>query len=394
VLVAPRDPHAVVAALADPAAAIVSLTVTEKGYYRSAETGSLQADAPEMAADLRGDPPQTIYGIVAASLAVRRAAGLGGLTLLSCDNLAANGRLLRTLLLDFLERRDPPLAAWAEANVAFPGAMVDRIVPATTADDIALVESLTGVRDEALVVTEPFSQWVIEDRFAGPRPNWELGGAQFVDDVAPFELAKLRLLNGSHSTLAYVGLALGHEHVHQAIGDEDVCALMRSQMQREVAPSLPSHAGLDPDHYGAAIVTRFANPDLPHRLSQIAMDGSQKIPQRWLATIAERAARGEDSPHHLLSLTAWLAYVRGRSADGAPYRVDDPLAQRLASAWAGGSRNLGDVVHAIVGASGLVPLPRADPGQLERLTELLREWLERGGRSTLRRHLAEERADG
>lgn len=392
VLVAPEDPTAVVAAIADPHTSIVTITVTEKGYYRQPGTGGLTFDAPEIASDLRRAAPRTIYGCIADALALRRARGGNGLTLVSCDNLPGNGRLLRTLLLEFLERRDASLRAWAEQQVACPDTMVDRIVPTTSAADIDRIESLTGLRDEALVVTEPFRQWVIENRFAGPRPRWEAGGAQLVDDVAPFELAKLRLLNGSHSTLAYMGRALGHDFVHQAIADPDLGRFVRLQME-EAAPTLQPAGGLDAATYGAAILKRFENSELPHRLEQIAMDGSHKIPQRWLATTVERAARSEQSPHHLLSLAAWIAYTRGRTASGETYLVDDPLRDRFAEIWDAGGLDAGTVVDGFVHTSGIFPKAFSErPDQIGRLAEIVREWLDQGPRRVLQRHLAERRA--
>jgi fructuronate reductase len=297
--------------------------------------------------------------------------------------------LLQSLLAEFLDLRDPALRAWADANVACPDTMVDRIVPATTEEEIVRAQGLSGLRDEALVVTEPFRQWVIEDRFAGPRPRWEAGGAQLVEDVAPFELAKLRLLNGSHSALAYIGLALGHAHVHEAVSDSDLNRFVRAQATDEAAPSLPAAAGLDPAGYVEAIFARFDNADLPHKLAQIAMDGSQKIPQRWLATLTERSARGEACGHHLLSLAAWIAYTRGRDAEGNSYVVDDPLWQRFAAIWSDGGEDVGRVVDRFVRESGVFPEGFADrPGLIEPLKALLNEWLGQGPRATLRRFLS------
>jgi fructuronate reductase len=389
VLVAPEDPAAVVAAIADPATKIVTLTVTEKGYYRRPGQGGLLADDPVVAADLRGEAPRTIYGCIAGALAQRKSTGAGPLTLVSCDNLSGNGHLLQSLLAEFLDLRDPALRAWADANVACPDTMVDRIVPATTEEEIVRAQGLSGLRDEALVVTEPFRQWVIEDRFAGPRPRWEAGGAQLVEDVAPFELAKLRLLNGSHSALAYIGLALGHAHVHEAVSDSDLNRFVRAQATDEAAPSLPAAAGLDPAGYVEAIFARFDNANLPHKLAQIAMDGSQKIPQRWLATLTERSARGEACGHHLLSLAAWIAYTRGRDAEGNSYVVDDPLWQRFAAIWSDGGEDVGRVVDRFVRESGVFPEGFADrPGLIEPLKALLNEWLGQGPRATLRRFLS------
>jgi fructuronate reductase len=271
VLVASEDPGAVIDALAAHDTHVVTLTVTEKGYCRHAATGRLRSDDPAVANDLGGGMPQTIYGYLAAALDRRRATGAGGLTLVSCDNLSGNGTLLMSLLIEFLERRDADLAVWTRDHVAAPDTMVDRIVPAATAADRATVAAVIGVDDAAALVTEPFRQWVIEDRFAGPRPRWEIAGAQIVQDVAPFELAKLRLLNASHSTLAYAGLQLGHDFVHQAVADPDLRAFVVAQMQVEAVPSLEAATGLDTAAYMAAILDRFANADLHHRLDQIAM---------------------------------------------------------------------------------------------------------------------------
>ncbi|WP_234387296.1 mannitol dehydrogenase family protein [Sphingomonas sp. STIS6.2] len=349
-LVAAEDPDAVIAALADPETWVVTLTVTEKGYYRHPATGALLVDDPAIAHDLSGGVPRTIFGFLAAALDRRRGAGAGGLTLVSCDNLSGNGALLMRLLLAFVERRDSDLAGWVRAHVTAPDTMVDRIVPASTEADRAGVATAIGVDDAAALVTEPFRQWVIEDRFAGPRPRWEAAGAQIVDDVAPFELAKLRLLNASHSTLAYVGLQRGHAFVHEAIADPALRAFVIAQMQEEAVPSLTAAAGLHPAAYIDAILDRFGNADLHHRLDQIAMDGSQKLPQRWIATVAERQAQGLDSPKHRLSIAAWIAYT----AD-APAIADDPLRNRYAAIWADAAGDARQVVARFVGELGIFP---------------------------------------
>jgi fructuronate reductase len=333
-IVAPEAPEGIVDLLAAPATRIASFTVTEKGYGRAAD-GSLD---PALAG------PGSIYGWLQRGLARRRETGLPGLTLLSCDNLPDNGGALARLLGEHLERHDPALARWAAAECAFPSTMVDRIVPATTPADLDAVERRIGLRDEGAVITEPFSQWVIEDRFAGPRPSWEVGGAQFVADVRPYETAKLRMLNGAHSALAYLGLPRGHRFVHEAIADPAIRATVERLMRDEAAPTLdPAFAA---SAYAAALRARFANSALPHRLLQIAMDGSQKIPQRWLAVLAWHQSRGRQCPALLEALAAWVLHVRG---DGAP--VDDPLAAPLAALWREeGARG---IVGALFGPAGL-----------------------------------------
>jgi fructuronate reductase len=349
VLVAPQNPQAVISALASPDTHVVSFTVTEKGYYRDATSGSLLTSSTALAHDLKGEgAPQTIYGFLAQALAQRRDAKLPGVTLLSCDNLAENGKQLEKLLTEFLHHRDPSLAAWVRDEVTCPSTMVDRIVPATTTTDLQRIANTLGMEDRGAVFTESFSQWVIEDRFAGPRPRWEAGGAQFTRDVRPFETAKLRMLNGAHSTLAYVGLALGLEYVHQAIADADLYALVKQLMVAEAAASLAPVAGQDLHQYAEALLQRFDNPSLAHRLSQIAMDGSQKISQRWLATLADLDRQEKPTPALLFALAAWIAYIC------TPNRVvDDPLATQLAGIRERSQGRADSAVIACVGETGL-----------------------------------------
>ncbi|MDE1916729.1 MAG: mannitol dehydrogenase family protein [Sphingomonadales bacterium] len=337
VLLAGADRAAIIDHLAAPTTHIVSFTVTEKGYCRSAD-GRLDQALAE-----RG-----FYPLLAEGLDRRRQAGLSGLTLMSCDNLADNGHQLRALLRQYLATRDAGLLAWFETHCTTPCTMVDRIVPATTAQDRAWLEGITGLRDEGAVVTEPFSQWVIEDAFAGPRPAWERVGAQIVGDVTPYETAKLRMLNGAHSALAYLGLERGHTFVHEAVADPALRALIERMMLAEAAPTIEAGAGQDLPAYAQALLARFANRALDHRLIQIAMDGSQKIPQRWLATLAIHQRAGRDCPAILTALGAWLRHVRG---DVRP--VEDPRAADLAAAWARHGEE--GVVEAILGKGGLVP---------------------------------------
>lgn len=223
--------------------------------------------------------------------------------------------------------------------------MVDRIVPATTPDDRdATAELLGGLRDEAAVFTEPFSQWIIEDRFAGPRPEWASAGARFVANVAPFEMAKLRMLNAAHSLLAYCGLARGHVYVHQAVADPVLLGLVRTLLLSEAAPTISAEPGQDLAAYAEDLLARFTNPALEHRLAQIAMDGSQKIPQRWLATLADNAARGRECPAILTGLGAWVRHLQGHNGP-----VSDPLAASL-----GEAAIAKDPVAALFGREGLL----------------------------------------
>lgn len=335
-VVARQDARACVAAIASPATRIVSFTVTEKGYCRTAG-GSLDLEMAD-----RG----SMYRFLADGMRLRLDAGLPGLTLLSCDNLADNGTRLAALTSEYLGRHDPALVAWFERECTCPATMIDRIVPATTeADRASVADALGGLRDEAAVVTEPFSQWIIEDRFAAARPGWDRVGATMVADVAPYETAKLRMLNGAHSALAYLGLERGHTYVHQAVADPALRSLVSHLMRDEAAPTIDPAPGQNLDAYADDLLRRFANPALNHKLIQIAMDGSEKIPQRWLATLAENRRRGRQCPAILRALGAWLRHIRG---DGAP--VNDPLADQLAALWRQGS--FAHVARALFGTEG------------------------------------------
>lgn len=345
VIVAPHDPAAVIAALSDPAMQVVTLTVTEKGYCQAAE-GGLDLASADIRNDLAGASPVTIYGFLARALADRRARGLPGLTLLSCDNLAENGRKLSDLLSAFIENSDPALAEWTVAQCRFPSSMVDRIVPAPTAplrDDLA---ARIGLDDAAAIFTEPFRQWVIEDSFAGRRPQWEAGGAEIVADVRPYEVAKLRMLNGAHSALAYLGLEQGLSFVHEAIQSTPIATVVDDLMRHEAATSFRAAPGQDLAAYATALQARFANPALEHRLAQIATDGSQKVAQRWLDTLAYHQANDRQCPAILRALAAWVRHVRG---DGN--QVNDPLAARLRALW--DEAGQAGIVEALFGAAGL-----------------------------------------
>ena len=333
VLLATSQRGDIIARLAAPATHIVTFTVTEKGYCRRADGGLDMALAA-----------QGFYPLLAEALAQRKAAGLSGLTLLSCDNLADNGHQLRRLMGEYLAATAPDLADWVAQSCTFPCSMVDRIVPATTEADRASIEAQLGLRDEGVVMTEPFSQWVIEDSFAGPRPAWDRVGAQLVADVAPYETAKLRMLNGAHSMLAYCGLAAGYTYVHEAIADPALRAQALHLMLEEAAPTIPAPEGMDLAAYAAALIERFENPALNHRLIQIAMDGSQKIPQRWLATLAAAQGQGRECPALLAGIAAWIRHLGG--ANGP---VDDPRAAELAQAACSD-----DPVAAIFGPQGLL----------------------------------------
>ena len=300
VIVAPEDPQALIEALAAPETRIVTLTITEKGYLPGAS-----------AADF-----------LAKGLARRHARGLAPFTAISCDNLAENGRKLRDAV---LTASDGALRDWIADKGAFPQTMVDRIVPATDESDIAALAGRIGLIDLAMVKAEPFSQWVIEDLFAGDRPDFEAAGVRITADVAPWEEAKLRLLNGAHSAIAYLGGLAGIDFVYQFIARPAGRRFVEA-LWDELEPTLSPPPELDIVAYRAALLQRFSNAALAHRTRQIAMDGSQKIPQRLLAPIAERLAHGEGIEALALAVAAWLRWQGGRTDRGEVFEVDDPLA--------------------------------------------------------------------
>ncbi len=329
-IVAPSDPEALIAAMSDPGVRIVTLTVTEKGYCHDPATYRLDERHPDIRRDLAAPhAPKSAPGFLVEALARRRAGGNAPFTVLSCDNLPSNGATARAVVARMAALSDSDLGKWVEGEVAFPSTMVDRIVPATTDDDRARIAARLGVEDAWPVVTEPFSQWVIEDHFPTGRPRFEDSGATLVADVAPYELAKLRLLNGSHSTLAYLGYLAGYETVAEAMADANLARLIAELMAKESAPTLDARATGDLAPYMRELQARFRNPALRHRTWQIAMDGSQKLPQRLLGTIRARLAKGERIDRLALGVAAWMRYVTGKDEHGRAIDVRDPLAERL-----------------------------------------------------------------
>lgn len=322
VLVAAEERQAVMAAIAAPTTHIISLTVTEKGYCYDPMSGGIDWTHPDVVHDCANPAaPKSAIGFLAAGLGQRMANGGGPVTVISCDNLPSNGAVLKAVLREYLARSALDVAAWVADHCSFPSTMVDRIVPATTEADIDKLAARLGAMDRGMVKAEPFSQWVIEDDFAGPRPDLASVGAQLVADVRPFELAKLRMLNGSHSTIAYLGLFYGHETVDQAMADPRIAPVIDSLME-EAASSLPPVPGLDPAKYASALKARFHNSALAHRVAQIAMDGSQKLPQRLLGTMADMRAAGRTPRAAATGVAAWMRHL------GTPF-LDDPLAPRL-----------------------------------------------------------------
>jgi fructuronate reductase len=326
---ATRQPARLLETMADPRIRIVSLTVTEKGYCHDPSSGEIDRNHPDIVHDLaHPGEPVSAPGFILEAIEMRRRAGTPPFAVMSCDNLPANGETTRRIVTGFAALRDPQLAAYIEENVAFPGTMVDRIVPATTDADRHTVSELIGMEDAWPVTAEPFTQWVIEDSFPQGRPPFETVGAQLVADVEPFELMKLRMLNGSHSTMSYLGYLAGHHYVSDAVADPAIRRLIHGLMTEEVIPTLPMPRS-DLERYRDDLLERFANPALQHRTWQIAMDGSQKLPQRLLGTIRARLEKGQGIDRLALGVAAWMRYVTGLGEDGSPIDVKDPMAQRL-----------------------------------------------------------------
>ena len=334
ILVASEDLDAVLTAMSQPEIHIVSLTVTEKGYCHNPATGELNLDSPTIAQDLKHpDQARSAPAILVYALARRHAAGLKPFTILSCDNLPNNGELTKRVVLDFAQAVDPDLAEWIETECRFPSTMVDRITPATTGADIAKLAEKAGYVDQGCVVHEPFRQWVIEDDFVdGKRPDWDVAGAQFVSDVAAFENMKLRCLNGTHSTLAYLGYLSGYETIAETVADPVFAELIDKVWMQEIVPTVPQPEGEDLEAYCAALKARYLNPAIRHRTWQIAMDGSQKLPQRLLGTMTENLAAGRNIPLLALAVAGWMRYVSGIDEKGQPIDVKDPLAETLRAA--------------------------------------------------------------
>jgi len=322
------------ALLADPAVKLATSTVTEKGYCLAAD-GSLDFDHPDIVHDrARPIEPASVIGWIVAGLADRQAAGAAPFAMLCCDNMTGNGGKLRTACLALARDWDPGLADWIDGEVAFPDSMVDSITPASDAAFLAEVAGTLGVEDHAAVQRERFTQWVLQRFDLRDGPDLAAAGVTLTDDVHGYEQAKLRILNGAHSSLAYIGLALGHETVFQAVSDPALGGFVDRLMHQDIAGSLKPVEGLDLQAYADAVLDRFRNPAIRHLLSQIAWDGSQKLPYRLLDAIGDRLATGGDVARLAVPVAAWIAFLRRKALAGEA--ITDPLAEVLAGAATSG----------------------------------------------------------
>lgn len=361
VLVAPENPEAVLTAMAKPAVRIVSLTVTEKGYCHAPSTGKLDFSHPDVVKDL-ADPasPVSAPGFLCRALDRRRKAGVPPFTVLCCDNLPENGAMLRGIVLELAMRMNGELARWIETECAFPCTMVDRIVPATTEADIERLARRSGVYDAAPVMHEPFRQWVIEDNFVGKeKPDLAAAGVELVEDVRPYEHMKLRCLNGTHSAIAYLGYLAGAETVSEAVARPALSGFISHLWANEIIPVLEPPPGVDLTAYAGVLMERYANPGIRHRTWQIAMDGSLKLPQRILGSVADNLASGRTPRGLFLVIAAWMRYVSGVGEDGQPIDVRDPMAERLKAAW-DDSDSVPETVAAFLSFKNIFPIGLAD----------------------------------
>ncbi|MHA0873564.1 mannitol dehydrogenase family protein [Enterobacter pasteurii] len=320
---------AIIEKFCEPQVAIVSLTITEKGYCIDPATGRLDMQNDRILHDLEHpSEPHSAPGILVEALHRRRERGLPAFTVLSCDNIPDNGLVVKNAVLGMAAKRSAELAGWIEAHVSFPGTMVDRIVPAATDASLAEITRELGVDDPCAISCEPFIQWVVEDNFVAGRPEWEAAGVQMVQDVLPWEQMKLRMLNGSHSFLAYLGYLAGHAHINECMQDDSFREAARRLMLNEQAPTLRI-TDVDLTAYADSLIERFANPALQHRTWQIAMDGSQKLPQRMLDGIRVHLARQTPWPLLALGVAGWMRYVSGTDDQGNAIDVRDPLSEKF-----------------------------------------------------------------
>lgn len=329
----PLDPEANIERMAAPETRIVSLTVTEGGYYIDAETGGFDGDHPDVQADLESlRPPRTVFGQICAALKRRFDAGVPPFTVMSCDNIPENGQATKRAVVGFARLSDPELADRIELEVAFPNGMVDCITPATSERELKMVRDRFGIEDAAPVVCEPFRQWVLEDRFPAGRPRLEDVGVEFVDDVLPYELMKLRILNAGHAAIAYPSALLGHTLASDAMNDPDMAAWLEAVIGREAIPTLPKIPGVDFRQYLATCAERFGNAEVGDTIARLCLDGSNRQPKFILPTVRDALRDGGPVEGLALEVALWCRYCRGEDEEGRPIRIEDERALRLKKA--------------------------------------------------------------
>lgn len=319
--------NTVLETMAAPETAIVSITITEKGYCHNPATGQLNPEHPFIQHDItHPQQPQSAAGVIVQALRLRRERGLTGFTVMSCDNMPENGHVTHNVVVQLARLQEPALADWIEQHVTFPSTMVDRIVPAVTEETAQKIEQLLGMKDQCGVACEPFRQWVVEDNFKYGRPAWEKAGAELVSDVLPYEEMKLRMLNGSHSFLAYLGYLAGYQYINECMTDDNYVVTARHLMLAEQATTLRVK-DVDLTAYADSLINRYRNTELKHRTWQIAMDGSQKLPQRMLDSVRFHLAHHHSFDCLALGIAGWMRYVGGIDEQGQPIEINDPLAE-------------------------------------------------------------------
>lgn len=384
-LFAPDNREHVLRVLAGADTRIVSLTITEGGYNFNQVTGEFEATNPAVQSDVQHpSTPTTVFGYICEALDRRRRAGLTPFTVLSCDNLQGNGAIAKKMMVSFAALRDERLAAWIAGNVAFPNSMVDRIAIQTTDEDREMVARTFGIADAWPVVTEPFRQWVIEDAFCNGRPPLQEVGAQLVEDVHPYEMMKIRLLNASHQAMGYLGYLCGYRYIHEVMNDPQFQEFIRRLMDVEVTPLLAPVPGVDLDDYKRSLIERFANPKIRDQVSRICFDASARMPKFLLPSLSEALASGR--PHALLTLAVagWFRYLFGVDEQGEPILVEDHLAGELQARAREGREDPRPLLrmHSLFG-----DLER-DEAFVTSLEEALRLLYAQGARATLAHYLA------
>ncbi|MGK3126818.1 mannitol dehydrogenase family protein [Candidatus Pantoea formicae] len=374
---------AVIEAMSQPDVAIVSMTVTEKGYCYMPSSGKLNPDHPDIVHDLENPTqPRSLPGLILAAIIRRRERNLPPFSVMSCDNMPENGHVTRNVITQLAERHSHDLADYIQTHITFPSTMVDRIVPAMTDAAFDALEARLGSSDPVAVEAEPFFQWVIEDNFVNGRPAWENAGAELVSDVLPFEEMKLRMLNGSHSFLAYLGFLAGYEHISDCMADANFRTAARALMLQDQAPTLRTQ-GVDLEAYADSLIARYENRAIKHRTYQIATDGTQKLPQRLLDSVRWHLRNGTSCDYLMLGVAAWMRYVSGVDEQGQAIEIRDPLKDQLASI----------VAHSDEGAQRVEALLRLQAvfgddlryqtAFVSRVTELYKQLNTQGARATV-----------
>jgi len=386
ILFAPDNPQAVIEKMALPECRIVSLTITEGGYYVNSATGEFDANHPDILYELaHPDQPKCVFGFLATALDQRRKHGILPFTVMSCDNIQSNGDVLKNMFLAFAHLRDPELGRWLAEQGAFPNSMVDRITPVTTDEHRAMVQKRFGIDDGWPVVTEPFKQWVIEDHFCNGRPAWETVGAQMTQDVLPYEKMKIRLLNASHQALCYIGMLLGYQYVHQTMEDPRIRTLIETMMDEEATPTLSEVPGVNLQEYKRTLIERFANPAINDQLARIGSLGSASLPKFIFPILMDQLACQGKITRCAFTIAAWFRYLTGFDDQGTKMPFSDPMAEKICPL----AKNGGSDPTALLSLHELFgdDLPRSQ-AFVDEVSRALRSFYEKGALATLENYIA------